>query len=289
LNYSNVFAEWKNHAIINIFGHGNDRIVARLVWEHDDGDNVPEDIELSTPTILRDTESKDLATTIPPIVFSGGCLQLRSSRNIGKAFMENGAAVAFIAATTFSWTNLGFMWKDERDGGSLSIDYFFFHYLVNKGQKLGNALYNSKAYYYNHFGFGENITNLDLKIWAFYSNLFSFTLYGDPSIGLSNEKIDAKPPSVEIQQPENGIYIFGNKIIPFFMPVIIGSLDVKAIASDESGVKRVEFYLDNHLEASMENEPYEWEYNGIGIHKIKVVAIDGKENMGGNEINIFSL
>jgi len=289
LNYSNVFAEWKKHGIINIFGHGNDLIVARFVWEHDDGDNVPEDNELSFPTILRASESEDLSMEVPPIVFSGGCLQLRNPHNIGKAFVENGAAVAFIGATTFSWTNLSFMWRNEKDGGSLSLDYYFFHYLVDKGQKIGNALYNSKVYYYNHFGFRRNITNLDLKIWSFYSNLYSFNLYGDPSMGLDNKKIDANPPQVSIEKPRNGIYIFGNKIIPFSMPIIIGSINVKATATDGNGIERVEFYLDNSLKASLEKEPYEWEYNAIGFHKIKVVAIDANGNIGGEEIRLFSL
>jgi len=119
----------------------------------------------------------------------------------------------------------------------------------------------------------KNYARRELHIWAFYSNLFSFNLYGDPSMGLSNEKIDANPPSVEIQRPENGIYIFGNEIIPFFIPVIIGSIDVKAFVNDEKGIEKVEFYLDNHLEKSVQNQPYEWKYNAIGMHKIKVVAI----------------
>lgn len=289
LNYSNVFAEWKKHGIINIFGHGNDLIVARLIWQYDDGDNIPEDNELSFRTILRDRESKELTMMTPPIVFSGGCLQLRNSHNIGRAFIEDGAAVAFIGATTFSWTNLSFMWRDERDGGSLSLDYYFFHYLVNEGQKIGNALYNAKVYYYNHFGFRKKLPDLDLKIWAFYSNLFSFNLYGDPSMGLSNKKVDANPPQITIQQPENGIYIFGNKIFPFLFPLLIGKTDIKAIAWDENGIERVEFYMDNSLRASIENEPYEWKYHAIGFHKIKVVAIDGNGNRGGKEIEVFSL
>ena len=289
LNHSNVLAEWKKHGIINIFGHGNNLIVARLVWTYDNGDNVPEDNELSTPTILRAGEGKDLSMATPPIVFSGGCLQLWTSHNIGRIFMEDGAAVAFIGATTYSWTNLSFMWRDERDGGSLSLDYFFFHYLINKGQKIGNALYNSKVYYYNHFGFRKSLPNIDVKKWAFYSNLFSFTLYGDPSMGVSNEKIDANPPRVSIEKPDNGIYTFGHKIIPFFMPLIIGSINVKAIAEDENGIEKVEFYLDNSLKGIAGNPPYEWKYNIIGFHKIKVAAIDGSGNIGGNEIEVFGI
>ncbi|MCD6222785.1 MAG: hypothetical protein J7K12_03780, partial [Thermoplasmata archaeon] len=205
----------------------------------------------------------------------------------GRTFLENGDATAFIGATAVSWNNITLKWDDENDGGALSLDYFFFRYLINDRQKIGNALYNAKAYYYNHFGFKVN--SRDYSIPWFYANIYAFNLYGDPSMGLSNEKVDANPPSVEIQQPENGIYIFGNKIIPFFMPVIIGSMDVKAIANDENGIEKVEFYLDNHMVASIENQPYEWKYNAIGMHKIKVIAIDANGNIGGNEIEVFGI
>ncbi len=74
------------------------------------------------------------------------------------------------------------IWNNESDGGSYSINYYFFHFLINYNQKCGNALYNSKIYY--------NILNLKSKesIWRFYSNLYGFILYGDPSLGLFTEK-----------------------------------------------------------------------------------------------------
>ena len=287
LNHSNVLAHWKEHGIVNIVGHSTSLGVYRCIWANDNGDNIPQYNELSFYSFIESADRNDLSASLSPIVFSGGCSQLERAHNMGRTFLENGDATAFIGATAVSWNNITLKWNDEKDGGVLSLDYFFFHYLVNKGQKLGNALYNAKSYYYNHFGFGKNVSNL--RIWAFYSNLFSFNLYGDPSMGLSNEKIDANPPSVEIQQPENGIYIFGNKIIPFFMPLIIGSVDVKAIANDENGIEKVEFYLDNHLETSIENQPYEWKCNAIGMHKIKVVAIDSHANIGGDEIEVFGI
>lgn len=73
------------------------------------------------------------------------------------------------------------------------------------------------------------------------------------------------------------------------MPVIIGSIDVKAFVNDEKGIEKVEFYLDNHLEKSVQNQPYEWKYNAIGMHKIKVVAIDNDGNIGGEEIEVFGI
>ncbi|HEC76133.1 MAG TPA: hypothetical protein ENI33_02595 [Thermoplasmatales archaeon] len=288
LNHSNVLSEWKKgYGIVNMLGHASNVQIDRLVWDHDDGNNIPEyPGELKYIPFLRGSDSDDLSIEKPPIVYTSGCYQLWTSRNIGRVFMEDGAAVAFIGSTAGSWYNISLIWNNEDDGGTYSINYYFFYYLINYHQKCGNALYNSKEYYYNNFIFTRNN-----REWIFrcYDNLYGFNLYGDPSMGLSNEKVDANPPEVSIQQPENGIYIFGNKIIPFPVPLIIGSINVKATVSDESGIERVEFYLENHLKASMEKEPYEWEYNGIGFHKIKVVAIDSNGNIGGAEINVFSL
>ena len=73
------------------------------------------------------------------------------------------------------------------------------------------------------------------------------------------------------------------------MPLIIGSINVKAIAEDENGIEKVEFYLDNSLKGIASNPPYEWKYNIIGFHKIKVAAIDGSGNIGGNEIEVFGI
>ena len=43
------------------------------------------------------------------------------------------------------------------------------------------------------------------------------------------------------------------------------------------------------METSIEKQPYEWKYNAIGMHKIKVVAIDSHANIGGDEIEVFGI
>lgn len=287
LNSSNVLSEWKKHGIINMIGHSSSNAVYRCIWSRDDGDEIPEINEISFLSFIKSSDANELAISTPPIVFSGGCSQLERYHNIGRTFMEEGGASAFIGATATAWNNITLKWNDERDGGALSINYYFFYYLVNKEQKIGNALYNSKVYYYNHFGFKVNPK--DYTIPWFYANIYTYNIYGDPSIGLSNEKVDANPPQISIQQPENGIYIFGNKILPFPIPLIIGNVNIKAVAFDESGIEKVEFYLDNSLKASIENEPYEWKHHAVGFHKIKAVAIDSNGNRGGDEIKVFGL
>ena len=57
--------------------------------------------------------------------------------------------------------------------------------------------------------------------------------------------------------------IFVNKILPFFIPIIIGDILIDINASDEiskipSGIESVELYIDGMLKASLINEPYQW-------------------------------
>ena len=73
LTRSNVLLEWtKGYGIVNILGHADERHITRFIWNHDDGDNIPEFAggELSYIDFLRSSDSDDLALEIPPIVFS---------------------------------------------------------------------------------------------------------------------------------------------------------------------------------------------------------------------------
>ena len=184
LERSNVLSEWtNNYGIVNMLGHSNERTAARYIWDHDDGDNIPEvsEGELIYKDFLTISDSQVLSMEKPPIVFSGGCSQLHGSTSMGRRFIENNAAVAFIGTTDLGFYNITRVWSDENDGGSDSINYYFFYYLISQNQKCGNALSNSKIYFYNHFMFNEYNPEW---IYRCYSTLYGFTLYGDPSLSL---------------------------------------------------------------------------------------------------------
>lgn len=184
LDHDNVLDEWKNnYSIVNMIGHSNKNLAARWIWDHDDGDNIPEvdEGELIYKDILTKSDSQILSLDKPPIVFSGGCSQLHGSNNMGRSFIEDGAAVAYIGTTDLGFYNITRVWKDERDGGFGSIDYFFFYYLISQDQTCGDALSNSKLYFSNHFMFDEYNPEW---IYRCYSTLMGTTLYGDPSLRL---------------------------------------------------------------------------------------------------------
>ena len=104
---------------------------------------------------------------------------------------------------------------------------------------------------------------------------------------------DTLPPSVDIIRPENYLYIFDIEIMPMDKPIILGKITVNATATDESGIKRVEFYVDNQLKYTATNESYTWEYNlfSFGRHALKVVAWDKacKTTTEEMDITIFNI
>ncbi len=74
-----------------------------------------------------------------------------------------------------------------------------------------------------------------------------------------------KPPSVTISSPPDGV-------------TVIKTVTINANASDDNGVKKVEFYVDNSLSKTDGNAPYTYEWNPnpftSGFHTIKALAYD---------------
>jgi len=94
------------------------------------------------------------------------------------------------------------------------------------------------------------------------------------------------PPSVGISLPETStLHIFGRPIWKFILlkkTILIGKMIIKANASDDSGIEKVEFYLDGDLKYTDEEAPYEYEIKKAGLlrpilprkHTITVKAYD---------------
>lgn len=292
LTRSNVLSEWtKGYGIVNLLGHANNRVVTRFLWNHDDGDNIPEfeGGELTYVNLLLSRDSDDLTLDIPPIVFSSGCSQLHTSRNMGKDFIEDGAAVAFIGSTDLGLYNITRVWNDERDGGCFSLDYYFFDYLINHEQKCGNALFNSKVYFFNNFMFTHY--NPDW-IYRCYSTLYGFNLYGDPSMSLTHEITDTAPPAPHIERPRGYLYIFDKEVVPmpFDSTVILGSITMSISATDgETGIGKIELFVDDQLKNITHGNQHMWVWDEVvfGTHTIKVVAYDNAGNIASDEQNIW--
>ncbi len=100
------------------------------------------------------------------------------------------------------------------------------------------------------------------------------------------------PPTVEIIKPKNGLYFFNFKLRSYFFrkPLIIGSIAIEIDASDEdSGIDRVEFYIDGKFIAADTSEPYSLTWGSFAFfeHTIKTVAVDNYGNWASEEIKVW--
>ncbi len=137
---------------------------------------------------------------------------------------------------------------------------------------------------------GCPIPNLDYKWWLpDYSTEYDFTIV-EKAVVICPKPPDTTPPSVKITKPEKAIYLNNNKITPFFIPIIIGAIDIDVQATDaESGMKQVEFYIDNVLKSTDTTSPYSWTWSTMAFfsHTIKAVACDNAGNTATDEITVW--
>ena len=104
--------------------------------------------------------------------------------------------------------------------------------------------------------------------------------------------VEKQPVEVEIRKPkEKYLYIFDREVMPFFNTVIIGKVNVEVDASDEDGIERVEFYVNDVLKFTDYDEPYQWQWNefSFGKYEIKVVAHDNEGNKAEDRINVITI
>ena len=282
ISHENVLTEWtKGYGLVNMLGHASEDRITQCIWDHDDGDNIPEQTELYYYDFLRSTDGTNLRMKTPPIVVSAGCSQLGGSRNIGRSFLEDGAAVAFVGTTDLSYYNITRVWCDERDGGAFSLDYYFVSFLIGLHQKCGDALNNAKVTFLNHFMF----TSYDPEwIKRCYSTLLGYSLYGDPALGMTVNTTDTEPPTLSLEQPNKYFYIRGSPVLPIQrdVSVVVGGIAVKASAVDnETGVATMELWIDGVLKNTTNTNRLEWLWDEISFlkkHTLKIVAIDSVGN-----------
>ena len=105
--------------------------------------------------------------------------------------------------------------------------------------------------------------------------------------------VGLSPPHLQIVKPTKGLYVNSRLLFIFPVTVTIGFLNVEAEASDESGIDRVEFYVDDELKWTEQLSPYEytvWRSSGSpGKHTIGVVAYDNVGLSSNDEITIWKL
>ena len=75
---------------------------------------------------------------------------------------------------------------------------------------------------------------------------------------------------------------------PLGNTIIIGEVVINATASDDSGIQKVEFFVDGELLATFEEEPYSLAYGGsFGRHTVEVIAYDSWDNTEQSVLNML--
>ena len=108
---------------------------------------------------------------------------------------------------------------------------------------------------------------------------YGMTLCGDPTLTLS--ETNSPQPSIEIISPSNGFYIKDKKILPFFVPVIVGDTTIKIdIINQGYGIEKMIFYNGEEVLFTDEESPFEFVFNetSFGKQEITVKAIDIVDN-----------
>ncbi len=186
--------DWRNgqYSIVNWQGHGWTNRAARKVWSWDDGDNVPEGNEISWPDFININSNLD--DDYPSIVTAEscyiGCPETSPSGNLGIDLLTDpsmGASVGVIASArspygSFDWPN--------NPGGSDSIIYEFNRLMINDSKTVGEALYNSK--YFCNFNYGWDH-------YAEYLDMFTFNLFGEPSLNIKGITVENSPPNKPVK------------------------------------------------------------------------------------------
>jgi len=124
---------------------------------------------------------------------------------------------------------------------------------------------------------------------------------------ITNAYRDLTDPVVKITKPENEyLYILDNifnrpislevliHLFPFLanLTLIFGSIVVGVDASDdESGMAKVEFYIDDSFKETVTTQPYSWEWKDWAFlrHTIKVIAYDKAGNHASANITVWKV
>jgi hypothetical protein len=189
LNEAAFINDWRNgqYSVVNWQGHGWTNRVARKVWSWDNGNGIPEANEIHWPDFININSNLD--DDFPSIVTAEscyvGCPEPATGGNLGIDLLTDpsmGASIGVIASArspygSFDWPN--------NPGGSDSIIYEFNRFMINDSKKVGEALYDSKYYCNLNYGWAH---------WAEYLDMYTFNLFGDPSLSIEGIIVENLPP-----------------------------------------------------------------------------------------------
>jgi PKD repeat protein len=148
-------------------------------------------------------------------------------------------------------------------------------------------------------GVNTSYYRLDGGEWTEYTNFITVSTHGAHTFEcysvdlLGNEEtphtieftISNINFNLDITNPENGLYLFGNQFLNIQKTIIIGAITVEATLTPygetPANVDYVEFLVDGVVKATVESAPFEWNWDEttFGQHTLKTIAYNNEESI----------
>lgn len=186
----------------------------------------------------------------------------------------------------------------DSNGEIQPYHFGFIDYIINEDISVKGKGSTTRSDISNISKFATDLDPENIMIIAVVFNSESVTQYSNPPNGNSFEAhyADATdaieliqggdlPPTVGITLPEAGkLHILGTPIFKnhtFKKTILIGKTTVSVNAQDDTGIAKVEFYIDGKLKNTDDQAPYEWSFRKVKLlkrivrkHTITVKAYD---------------
>jgi len=91
---------------------------------------------------------------------------------------------------------------------------------------------------------------------------------------------DNTQPEATLEKPLNGLYFYNNRLLPLQNTVIFGPIDIQVTGTDNTGINKVEYRIDNKLLYTDIESNYEWYMNQrlTGRHQLQITIYDHAGN-----------
>ncbi len=174
LTKENLVKVWNSgFGLVTWFGHGSSTGVYRTIWKTDNGNNIPDYKEVSSPSFMTYSDILKLDDSKPSIVYHGSCSNGYPERpdNIGYGLLLHGA-VGTCSSTRVAIVVFGGS-IGTSDANIFGIERDFTKFMA-QGKSQGQALLEGKQKISDQLGMLTWFTRLQIN------------LYGDPTVTLTS-------------------------------------------------------------------------------------------------------